>query len=65
MVGPVLQTVVPYRLRGLGAALGSLYIFFIGATGGALLSALISDAFGTRAPQCSRSSCRRPSSAES
>src|SRR5262245_6694104 len=49
MVGPVLQSVVPYRLRGMGAALGSLYIFFIGATGGALLSALLSDAFGTRA----------------
>jgi ABC-type branched-subunit amino acid transport system ATPase component/predicted MFS family arabinose efflux permease len=49
MVGPVLQSVVPYRLRGLGTALGSLYIFFIGATGGALLSALVSDAFGTRA----------------
>ena len=37
MVGPVLQSVVPYRLRGMGAALGSIYIFFIGATGGALL----------------------------
>ena len=39
MVQPVLQSVVPYRLRGMGSALGSIYIFFIGATGGALLSA--------------------------
>jgi len=49
MVGPVVQSITPYRLRGMGAALGAVYIFFIGATGGALLSALLSDAFGTRA----------------
>jgi ABC-type branched-subunit amino acid transport system ATPase component len=49
MVGPVLQSVVPYRLRGLGAALGSIYIFFIGATGGALLAAFFADAIGPRA----------------
>jgi ABC-type branched-subunit amino acid transport system ATPase component/predicted MFS family arabinose efflux permease len=49
MVAPVLQTVVPYRLRGLGAALGSIYIFFIGATGGALIAAVLTDAVGTRA----------------
>ncbi len=49
MVAPVLQTVVPYRLRGMGAALGSIYIFFIGATGGALLAAILTDAVGTRA----------------
>jgi len=48
MVSPVLQSVVPYRLRGLGAALGSLYIFFIGATGGALLAAFFTDAIGPR-----------------
>jgi ABC-type branched-subunit amino acid transport system ATPase component len=41
--------VVPYRLRGLGAALGSIYIFFIGATGGALLAAFFADAIGPRA----------------
>lgn len=35
MVGPILQSVTPYRLRGTGAALGAIYIFFIGATGGA------------------------------
>ena len=48
MVAPVLQSVVPYRLRGMGAALGSIYIFFIGATGGALIAAVLSDAIGTR-----------------
>jgi ABC-type branched-subunit amino acid transport system ATPase component/predicted MFS family arabinose efflux permease len=48
MVGPVMQTIVPYRLRGMGVALGSIYIFFIGATGGALLSGLLADEFGPR-----------------
>ncbi len=48
MVQPVLQSVVPYRLRGMGSALGSIYIFFIGATGGALLSGLLTDEFGSR-----------------
>ncbi|GMU77603.1 MAG: hypothetical protein AMXMBFR46_04020 [Acidimicrobiia bacterium] len=48
MVGPVITTIVPYRLRGMGSALASVYIFFIGATGGAVLSALLSDAFGPR-----------------
>jgi ABC-type branched-subunit amino acid transport system ATPase component/predicted MFS family arabinose efflux permease len=48
MVGPVMQSVVPYRLRGLGAALSAIYIFFIGATGGALLSGLISNAYDPR-----------------
>ena len=49
MTGPVIQSVTPYRLRGMGSALGSLYVFFIGATGGALLSALLTDAWGPRA----------------
>jgi ABC-type branched-subunit amino acid transport system ATPase component/predicted MFS family arabinose efflux permease len=49
MIGPVLQSVVPYRLRGLGAALGSIYVFFIGATGGALISAFLTDALGPKA----------------
>jgi ABC-type branched-subunit amino acid transport system ATPase component/predicted MFS family arabinose efflux permease len=48
MVGPVLQAVVPYRLRGMGSALGAVYIFFVGATGGALLAALFTNAFGPR-----------------
>jgi ABC-type branched-subunit amino acid transport system ATPase component/MFS family permease len=49
MVGPVLQSITPYRLRGMGAALGSLYVFFIGATGGALVSAFLVDATGPKA----------------
>jgi ABC-type branched-subunit amino acid transport system ATPase component/predicted MFS family arabinose efflux permease len=49
MVGPVMQTVVPYRLRGMGSALAAIYIFFVGATGGALLAAVLSDAIGTQA----------------
>jgi ABC-type branched-subunit amino acid transport system ATPase component len=48
MVQPVLQSVVPYRLRGMGSALGAIYIFFIGATGGALLSGLLTDEVGPR-----------------
>jgi ABC-type branched-subunit amino acid transport system ATPase component/predicted MFS family arabinose efflux permease len=49
LIGPLIQAVTPYRLRGLGAALGSIYVFFIGATGGALLAALFTDAIGIRA----------------
>jgi ABC-type branched-subunit amino acid transport system ATPase component/predicted MFS family arabinose efflux permease len=48
MVGPIITTIVPYRLRGMGSALSAVYIFFIGATGGAVLSALLSDAVGPR-----------------
>jgi ABC-type branched-subunit amino acid transport system ATPase component len=49
MVGPVVQSVVPYRLRGMGAALGAIYMFFVGATGGALLAAFFADAMGPKA----------------
>ncbi|MDI2130123.1 MFS transporter [Yinghuangia seranimata] len=48
MVGPVMQSVTPYRLRGLGSALAAIYIFFIGATGGSLLSALLLDSYDAR-----------------
>ncbi|MEE9417044.1 MAG: ATP-binding protein [Acidimicrobiales bacterium] len=48
MVSPIIQGIVPYRLRGLGAALVTMYIFFVGATGGGLLSALLSNAYGPR-----------------
>ena len=47
MIGPILQTIVPYRLRGLGTALGAIYVFFVGATGGALLAALLTNSFGS------------------
>jgi ABC-type branched-subunit amino acid transport system ATPase component/predicted MFS family arabinose efflux permease len=49
MVGPILTTVTPYRLRGMGSALGAIYIFFIGATGGSVLSGLLVNAYGPRA----------------
>ena len=48
MVAPMLQSIVPYRLRGLGAALGTMYIFFTGAIGGGLISLLFADAWGPR-----------------
>jgi ABC-type branched-subunit amino acid transport system ATPase component/predicted MFS family arabinose efflux permease len=48
MVGPVTQSVVPYRLRGMGSALAAVYIFFVGATGGALAAGLLADAYGPR-----------------
>ncbi len=49
MIGPVIQSVVPYRLRGMGSALASVYVFFVGATGGALLAAFFTNAYGPRA----------------
>ena len=48
MVSPLMQAIVPYRLRGTGTALITLYIFFIGATGGGLISLLFADAWGPR-----------------
>jgi ABC-type branched-subunit amino acid transport system ATPase component/predicted MFS family arabinose efflux permease len=48
LVSPILQSIVPYRLRGMGLALGSVYMFFVGATLGGLLAALFTNAFGPR-----------------
>jgi ABC-type branched-subunit amino acid transport system ATPase component/predicted MFS family arabinose efflux permease len=48
MVGPVITAVVPYRLRGMGTALGAIYVFLVGATGGALLAAILTDAYSPR-----------------
>ena len=48
MVGPLMQSIVPYRLSGSGTALITLYIFFIGAAGGGLISLLFTDAWGPR-----------------
>ncbi len=48
MVGPVLQAVVPYRLRGMGTAMSTLYIFFIGGFMGGLVSGFLTDAIGIR-----------------
>ncbi len=48
MVGPVMQAVCPYRLRGMGASLSTMYIFFVGGFGGGILSGFLDDAIGTR-----------------
>ena len=48
MVGPVLQAVVPYRLRGMGTAMSTLYIFFIGGFMGGLVAGFLTDAIGVR-----------------
>ncbi len=48
MVGPVLTSVAPYHLRGLTGAVGAVYLFFVGATGGAIVSALLDQSFGPR-----------------
>jgi ABC-type branched-subunit amino acid transport system ATPase component/predicted MFS family arabinose efflux permease len=49
MVGPILITVAPYHLRGLTSAVGAIYLFFVGATGGAVLSAGLDQSLGPRA----------------
>ncbi len=49
MVGPVLISVAPYRLRGMVGAVGGIYVFFVGATGGAVLAALLDSLVGVRA----------------
>jgi ABC-type branched-subunit amino acid transport system ATPase component/predicted MFS family arabinose efflux permease len=48
MVGPVLYAVVPYRLRGMGASLTTMYIFFIGGFLGGVIAGFFTDAIGTR-----------------
>jgi ABC-type branched-subunit amino acid transport system ATPase component/predicted MFS family arabinose efflux permease len=48
MVGPVLYAVVPYRLRGMGSSLTTMYIFFIGGFLGGIIAAFFTDAIGTR-----------------
>lgn len=48
MVSPTILAVVPYRLRGLGNALITTCIFLFGGVGGALVAAILVDAYGTR-----------------
>jgi ABC-type branched-subunit amino acid transport system ATPase component/predicted MFS family arabinose efflux permease len=48
LVGPVLYAVVPYRLRGMGTAMSTMYIFFIGGFLGGVLAGFFTDAIGTR-----------------
>lgn len=44
LVQPVLASVMPYRMRALGSAIGTAMIFGIGGVGGAVIAGLISDA---------------------
>ena len=48
MVGPVMQAVCPYRLRGMGASLSTMYIFFVGGFGGGLIASFLTNAIGVR-----------------
>jgi ABC-type branched-subunit amino acid transport system ATPase component/sugar phosphate permease len=45
----VVSTVIPYRLRARGTALVGVYVFLFGSFFGAVLTGLLSDAYGTRA----------------
>ena len=49
MVGPVLQAVVPYRIRGMGTAYSTMWIFFVGGFLGGIMSGFFVDALGERA----------------
>ena len=49
MVAPILTSVVPYRLRATGSALGAIYLYFVGGTVGALLAAMLVNAYSVRA----------------
>ncbi|MDQ1519612.1 MAG: hypothetical protein QOI55_685, partial [Actinomycetota bacterium] len=48
MVSPVMSAVCPYRLRGMGTAMGTMYIFFIGGFLGGIASGFFTDAIGIR-----------------
>jgi ABC-type branched-subunit amino acid transport system ATPase component/predicted MFS family arabinose efflux permease len=48
MTAPVLQAVVPYRLRGMGTALATMYIFFVGGFAGGIISGFFTNAIGVR-----------------
>ena len=48
MVTPVLQAVCPYRLRGLGTAMGVMYVVFIGGFAGGILGDFFTNALGVR-----------------
>ena len=48
MIQPSIQAVVPYRLRGMGTAIITFFMFAIGGIGGGLISAFLQDAIGER-----------------
>lgn len=45
----VVSTIIPYRLRARGTAMIGVYVFLFGSFFGAILTGLLSDAYGTRA----------------
>ena len=49
MVQPCIQSVVPYRLRGMGTAIITFFMFAGGGVAGGLLSAFLQDTIGERA----------------
>ncbi|MFL5710540.1 MAG: MFS transporter, partial [Chloroflexota bacterium] len=46
LLGPIIQSVIPYRLRSLGIAMAALYFFLFGAVGGALVGAMLASSYG-------------------
>jgi len=46
LVGPIIQTVVPFRLRGQGTAVAALFIFLIGGVGGFAMAGMLVDGLG-------------------
>jgi len=44
----VVSTIIPYRLRARGTAMIGVYVFLFGSFFGAVLTGLLSDAYGTR-----------------
>ena len=48
MIGPAVQTVLPYRLRSMGMAIIMFFMFAIGAVGGGLLASFLQDEIGER-----------------
>jgi ABC-type branched-subunit amino acid transport system ATPase component/sugar phosphate permease len=47
-ISPIVAAVVPYRLRSQGFAMIGVYIFLLGAFSGAVITGIISDAWGER-----------------
>jgi ABC-type branched-subunit amino acid transport system ATPase component/predicted MFS family arabinose efflux permease len=48
VVNAATQAVVPFRLRGLGSSLATLYVFLVGGVGGGLVGSLLTNGFGER-----------------
>jgi ABC-type branched-subunit amino acid transport system ATPase component/predicted MFS family arabinose efflux permease len=46
MLGPLMQSVIPYHLRSLGIAYAAMYVFLFGAIGGSLAGAALASSFG-------------------